>query len=253
MKHLRAVLLLLLLAVLAVPAQAAEADWDGTAAEAVGFPSPQRLTDGDRGTYTTAQEGAAVTLSRSGGISALYLEFDRPPQPWVLTDPASGRSVSRGEEGFLHEFADLSALLEGQPETVELRFPAGTVIAEIYAFSPGELPGWVQVWQPPLDEADLLLISSHSDDEQLFFAGLLPYYGVERGLGVQVAYLVQHFEANGVQDHKRPHEQLDGLWTVGVRNYPIISGFPRPLLRWEGPGGGPGQRPGRLPAGREQL
>ena len=112
MKHLRAVLLLLLLAVLAVPAQAAEADWDGTAAEAVGFPSPQRLTDGDRGTYTTAQEGAAVTLSRSGGISALYLEFDRPPQPWVLTDPASGRSVSRGEEGFLHEFADLSALLE---------------------------------------------------------------------------------------------------------------------------------------------
>lgn len=226
MKHLRAVLLLLLLAVLAVPAQAAEADWDGTAAEAAGFPSPQRLTDGDRGTYTTAQEGAAVTLSRSGGISALYLEFDRPPQPWTLTDPASGRSVSRGEEGFLHEFADLSALLEGQPETVELRFPAGTVIAEIYAFSPGELPDWVQIWQPPLDEADLLLISSHSDDEQLFFAGLLPYYGVERGLGVQVAYLVQHFEANGVQDHKRPHEQLDGLWTVGVRNYPIISGFP---------------------------
>ena len=79
MKHLRAVLLLLLLAVLAVPAQAAEADWDGTAAEAVGFPSPQRLTDGDRGTYTTAQEGAAVTLSRSGGISARASCFSSLP------------------------------------------------------------------------------------------------------------------------------------------------------------------------------
>lgn len=224
MKHLRSLLpALLLLAVMTVPVRAAQ---NGASVEASGFGSPGRLSDGDRSTYTTTQEGAAVTVSRAGGIGSLYIEFDRVPQPWTLTDPASGQETARGEDGFLHEFVDVSALLGGQPETVELRFPAGTVVADIYAFPPGEVPDWVQTWDPPLEEADLLLISSHSDDEQLFFAGILPYYGVERGLGVQVAYLVQHFEANGVQDHRRPHEQLDGLWTVGVRNYPIISEFP---------------------------
>lgn len=71
-----------------------------------------------------------------------------------------------------------------------------------------------------------MLVSSHSDDEQLFFAGLLPLYGPGRGLDVQVVYFVQHFQANGQADHRRPHEQLDGLWTVGMRHYPIISDFP---------------------------
>ena len=30
----------------------------------------------------------------------------------------------------------------------------------------------------------------------------------------------------GSKNHQRPHEQLDGLWTVGVRNYPVMSDFP---------------------------
>ena len=38
--------------------------------------------------------------------------------------------------------------------------------------------------------------------------------------------MVQHFELDGEQNHSRPHEQLDGLWTVGVKNYPVISDFP---------------------------
>ena len=45
-------------------------------------------------------------------------------------------------------------------------------------------------------------------------------------MNVQVAYVVQHYEANGVENHQRPHEQLDGLWTVGVKNYPVMSDFP---------------------------
>ena len=53
----------------------------------------------------------------------------------------------------------------------------------------------------------------------------LPYYAVEREHNVQVAYLVQYFEG-GAADRRRTHEQLDGLWTVGVRNYPVMPQFP---------------------------
>lgn len=222
MRKLRAFgLFLLLCAALAVSANAQEADYTGAGFRAEGFSNPERLWDGDQTTWSSAREGGRITVSRSGGISGLYLLFDRLPRPWTLNG-----TVACGEEGFLHQYVDVSALLGGAPAELTLEFPAGTALSEVYALSAGDLPDWVQVWEPPLEEADLMLVSSHSDDEQLFFAGLLPYYAVERELAVQVVYFVQHFEANGRQDHRRPHEQLDGLWTVGVRNYPIISDFP---------------------------
>ena len=216
---------LLLLCLFAVPSLAAEVSHADTTAETEGIANPQRLFDGSRSTYTTISEGASVSLSRTDGIAALYIEFDRIPQEWTLTD-ATGTAVTCGQSAFLHEFVDVDNLFDAAPDTLTLTFPAGTVIADIYAFSAGDLPDWVQVWDPPCQQADLLLLSSHSDDEQLFFAGVLPYYAIERQLNVQVAYVVQHFEAWGAPDHQRPHEQLDGLWAVGVRNYPVMSNFP---------------------------
>lgn len=219
-------LLAALLTCLTCSAHAAQASAEGASIEAAGFDT-QRITDAARGTWSTAAAGgASVTVSRPGGIGALYLEFDRLPPVWTLADPQSGQSVTCGENAFLHEFVDVSSLFSALPEQLTLSFPEGTVLADLYVFSEGELPDWVQVWQPPCEQADLLLLSSHSDDEQLFFAGVLPYYAIERALNVQVVYLVQHFQVYDQLDHQRPHEQLDGLWTVGVRNYPEISQFP---------------------------
>ena len=208
------------------PVSAAEAGYGDASVEAEGFSRPGNLCDGSRTAYASADGPARVTVSREGGVAALYIEFDRVPQPWTLIHPASGERLACGENGFLHEYVDVSALGEELPRELVLDFPSGASIGEIYVFSAGELPDWVQRWDPPCERADLLLISSHADDEQLFFAGVLPYYAVERQLKVQVAYVVQHFEANGAADHRRPHEQLDGLWTVGVRSYPVMSRFP---------------------------
>jgi len=222
----RTLLLTLLLAALcSITARAEDARQDA-ALTAEGFGTPAALFDGSRTTYSAAREGAAVRVAREGGVAALYLEFDRLPPAWELVNDATGASVSCGTQGFLHEFVDVAALFGAPVERLTLRFPAGAVLADAYAFSAGELPDWVQRWDAPCEQADLVLVSTHSDDEQLFFAGVLPYYAVERGLRVQVVYLIQHFEVNGARNHQRPHEQLDGLWTVGVRHYPLISEFP---------------------------
>lgn len=207
-----------------LPARAAQARHGDAAVEGSGFSRPENLCDGDRTAVASAQGPATVTVSRPGGVAALYIEFDRVPGAWTLTDPAGGGRLSCGENGFLHEYVDATAL-GGLPDQVVLNFPEGASIGEIHVFSEGDLPDWVQIWHPPCDRADLLLISSHADDEQLFFAGVLPYYTVERQLSVQVAYLVQYFEG-GYADRRRPHEQLDGLWTVGVRSYPVMPEFP---------------------------
>lgn len=211
-------------------AEAKTAEYESIITQAEGFGKPERLFDEDRGTYTTAKEDACITLSYEEGIQSIYIEFDRIPGNWILTDAESGETVNCGNYGFLHEYVDVAAMFGREPEALprelKLTFEEGTVIADVYGFTEGELPDFVQLWQPPCEEADLLLFSSHSDDEQLFFLGMLPLYAGEKGLQVQVAYVVQHFEVNKTQNHVRPHEQLDGLWTVGVRNYPVMSEFP---------------------------
>ena len=184
-----------------------------------GFSTPAALSDQSHTTYTKASAGGTVTLRADEGIASVYIVFDRPPPPWTLTDGTN--TLHGGQYGFLHEFVDVAAHLGSVPTSLTLTFPAGTAIAEIYTFPEGDLPDWVQIWQPPCEAADILLLSSHSDDEQLFFAGILPLYAGERGLDVQVVYLVNHLDT-----HNRPHEQLNGLWEVGVRHYPVISDFP---------------------------
>ena len=137
------------------------------------------FTDGVYGTYAEALENNYVTLSCKEGISCVYVEFDWIPEgPWTIKDDfssASDASIECGGSGFLHEYQDLGKRFGYKPAMVDITFPEGTKIANIYAF-PGEAPSWVQKWEPMLEKADLLLVSTHSDDEQLFFAGVLRWY-----------------------------------------------------------------------------
>ena len=121
---------------------------------------------------------------------------------------------------FLREYVDLVYYFGEGKTAVTLRFDASVALLEVYAFS-GETPSWVQKWQKPCEKADLCLMTTHADDEQLFFAGVLPYYAGERDLAVQVIYFTDH-----KNEPMRRHELLRGLWTVGVTHYPVISPFP---------------------------
>ena len=76
-------------------------------------------------------------------------------------------------------------------------------------------------WDAPLvGKTDLLVFSTHADDEQLFFAGLLPYYAQVRDLNVQVVYTTDHIYEPG-----RYAERENGLWAVGITNELESSGW----------------------------
>ena len=179
----------------------------------------KNLTDGIEKTYTKIAADASVVITCEQEISSLYILFDRIFGSWTLSDGET--QVVCGENDFLHEYVDVAGLFGYSPTTLTLTFPErDCFLSELHAFGEGRVPDWVQQWQPPCEEADLLLDSTHVDDEQLFFAGVLPYYAGECGLAVQVVYFTDPFTY-----HDRQHEQLNGLWTVGVRNYPISSQF----------------------------
>lgn len=77
----------------------------------------------------------------------------------------------------------------------------------------GELPEWVQRWQPFEGKADLMVLVAHPDDELLFMGGIIPYYNTVQGKKVIVVYIAS------MPAHRKV-ELLNGLWHCGVRMYP---------------------------------
>lgn len=193
-----------------------------------GYDSYKFLLDGNVDTYKKSDGNVTVKLQNEAGIGSLYLMFNLEYGEYTVTDNETGDMITAGQYGYLHEFINLESAFGYCPASVTLHFKKGTVrLSEIRVFSSGKVPSDVQQWQPPLDgKTDLLLLSTHGDDEQLFFAGLLPLYTKELGYNVQVVYMTDH--RNGT--FARAHEMLNGLWATGVTAYPVMGSFDDFLL-----------------------
>ena len=201
---------------LAAPVRAAQPEEALPLTVSVGGQAASSLTDGSRSTKVTLS-GNTVTVTAETPFDALYVIWDQPPGEWILTPDGGQPASTWGRQGFLHEYVTLPRAASSA--TIEA--PQGAILCEVYALAGDTPPAWVQVWQPPCEDADLLVLPTHADDEHLWFGGTMPYYAGEKGMAVQVAYMTNHWG-----EPYRPHELLNGLWTVGVRNYPIISDFP---------------------------
>lgn len=187
-----------------------------------GFSSFAFLTDGADGTFYTSTGRTEINIESETGIGSLYIMFANSPGEYSVTDNTGKNTVTAGKYGFLHEFIDLTAMQGESPLSVSLSFSGSIRLSEIYVFSEGETPSSVQKWCPPLENnTDLLLFATHGDDDQLFFAGLLPYYAQYKNCRVQVAYLTDHRNLT----EQRVHEMLNGLWAVGVTAYPVFGSF----------------------------
>lgn len=174
-----------------------------------------KIVDNNEISYSTIKISDLITIKSDGNIHGLYIQYELKSGKGTIN--YNNSSINIGENGFLHEYIELNS----STNELEIRFTENTKVAEIYVLDDGELPDFVEIWNKPLDNnSDLLLMSTHSDDEQLFFLGLMPTY-VAKGANVQVVYLTNHYD-----NPRRLHEQLHGLYAVGIRNYPIIGIVP---------------------------
>ncbi len=166
---------------------------------------------------STFNNGDTITITAQEPIGGLYICWNnKTVSPWTLN--YNGTDKSCGTNGYLHEYVSL----DGSASTATMKIVAdGMKICKLYVLGTGSTPSWVQNWNASCDNADILLVSTHADDEQLFFGGIIPYYAGELGLKVQVAYYTNYWNGANI----REHEKLDGLWTVGVRNYPVNGDF----------------------------
>ena len=172
----------------------------------------EKTTDSNQYSSCYFDEVARIRFEAESPVRSIYIMFGKPCV-WTVSLP-DGSEIIGGENQFLHE----CVVLESSVTAFELNLPAGSSLTDVYAFTEGSLPDWVQIWQPPCKRADLMLMPTHADDEHLWFGGAMPYYAGELGYNVQVVYLTNH-----ANEPWRGHELLNGLWLVGVRNYPIIT------------------------------
>lgn len=181
------------------------------------------LFDHNRRTGYLTSPKASLTLHHEKGIGSLYLTFNASYTPYYVVNLDTGEEKTI-DNGYLHAFLDLVSIFGTAPKRVQLRFENGqAALYEMRVFTRGKVPDSIQKWSEPVEgKTDLVLFSAHSDDDQLFFAGLLPYYAVERGYQVQVVYLTSHWNTYSL----RAHEVLDGLWAVGIRAYPVFAPYP---------------------------
>ncbi|MCR5823361.1 MAG: PIG-L family deacetylase [Lachnospiraceae bacterium] len=182
------------------------------------------LSDGSTKSSVSFSAGQSLYLSSEQPLKGLFIKWSatKIPGEWILK--VGDSEIAYGRYNFLHEYVELP---EGTTECT-LYFPnklAG--IVEIEAYGKGELPKDVQVWDPPCEKADLLVLSTHADDEVLFLGGVCVLYGGQQRLKTQVVYLCD-FTLNdyGYRNTTREHEKLDGLWEMGIRNYPVNGNFP---------------------------
>lgn len=189
----------------------------------VDFGTVQRLFDLNKYNALSTGSNASLTLEHASGIGYLYFLFAKEYGEYTVINNDTGERAVCGTNRFLHELIDLEKLFESPATSVTVEFSNGSAfIQELYVYTPGYLPDHIQAWEAPEDGAvDLILFSTHGDDDQLFFAGLLPYY-CALDYKVMVVYMTDHRNNVG----NRIHEMLNGLWHAGVRIYPVFGSFP---------------------------
>ena len=178
--------------------------------------------------YTSYWESKSVnnpwimlTAPEDTPIAGLYICFGNMPPAWEVQVSDDGEDWFKAVDGdtrFLHSYVALPEPSRYVRVIVNYEKKYTLRVNEIYALSEGELPDWVQVWEPTHEKADILFISTHPDDELIFYGGAIPTYAVEQGRRVVVAYFSR-------SNTTRSSELLNGLWHMGVRNYPVIGDF----------------------------
>ncbi len=155
-----------------------------------------------------------LTIQSDNPFTYIYIEFNNEPSSYSIS--YNQTSTINRDTSFLHDYIKL----DNPTTSCDITFLDNERIANIYVYDNEN--NSAQKWHKAQDDVDILVFATHADDEILFLGGVLALYAGEKDLNVQVVYLCEFYSTNEV----REHEKLDGLWTIGVENYPVTGPFP---------------------------
>lgn len=173
----------------------------------------KKLNDDNYFTFEKINANDTIEVYSPKNIKSVYIIYYLNAKEGHMSYSGTWQRI--GENGFLHEFIELNS----NTQTIDIVYRSDVTIKEIFLFN-NDAPDWVEKWEKPLEDADILLFPAHGDDEHIFFAGLIPKM-VNDGKKMQVAYFINHSNWPVRYD-----EQLSGLWYAGLKNYPLFGIVP---------------------------
>ena len=169
--------ILFLLTIILIPINVFAKDITSSSTITINNEKYTKITDNKENTYINVEKDKVINIKSNEDIAGIYIIYELNSQTGIIK--ANNKSIEIGTKGFLHEYIDLKDI--GLTKELEITYNNNVKIGEFYILSAGELPSYVEVWEESCKEADLLLFTTHSDDEQLFFLGLLPTYVAKGG------------------------------------------------------------------------
>ena len=167
--------------------------------------------------HSIKRGGIIRARSEEEALTGVFLQFFDHAAKVDVQIPAGDdwQTVGSTNGGYLCEYVPLP---EGTHEVRLVNQEKRRIlIAELTLYGEGTHPPRAPQWRT-LEKADMMVLVAHPDDELLWFGGLLPTYAGERGLDVQLVYMVP-------ATPYRRLELLDGLWHCGVDAYPLFGGL----------------------------
>ncbi len=224
MKKRWMILLVLCLTALAVFSAQADTALDvteGCSMKLSGKGSAKNLFDRKFTSFLESKKVKNPTLTVESGtpLYGIYLCFQNMPEEYEVRVQRGGdwETLCDGDTRFHHVYYALEGVSGVQIyASGEKKQTMG--FNEVYAFGEGEVPGWVQRWNPTPEKADILCVVSRPEEELLYLGGTIPYYACEKESSVAVAFF-------SYGNTTRRSELLNGLWSMGYRNYPFIGNF----------------------------
>lgn len=170
-----------------------------------------------RTTWSPGHRGAYVGIKLPEGATAgwLRVEWFYDPTDYDLIEYDANMNILRQRDKTA-SFPNIYTVLDLLPETRYVQLVLNRTdqkISTLKVYSAGTLPRDVQRWEPPVDKADLMVVSAHQDDELIFFGGTIPYYATALKKPTVVVYMANC-------SRTRRAEALNALWKMGVKNYP---------------------------------
>lgn len=211
----------MLLLLVGASALAAEArDITDQCAFRVSEGSAKKITDSSVATGWVPEGSDPEMMIRlpESGASCFQISWYKPATDYEILqydenqNQLSSTAITSADMGFLANVYDILP----DVRYISVRFHQKSQgINKIRVFGEGELPANVTKWKQPYEKCDLMVISTHMDDEWLWFGGIIPYYSTVLGMKVQVVYMADC-------GRLRHAEALNALARSGVDVYPVF-------------------------------
>lgn len=162
-----------------------------------------------------------IQLPQGANAAMLEVEWYTPPKSggFVLEVlNASGECILRETADENYRMLSDSFPLDETASSIRIRVTDYTTcINAVHIYAENGPLSQAQNWQPMPEKLDILHISTHQDDELLFFGGSIPYHAA-LGYDTGVLYMVDC-------GRDRLAEALSGLWAAGLKTHPVFLDF----------------------------